>query len=54
MKVALIQRQVGPDIAANLRAAEDAMRRAAGEGANLVAFPELAFTPFYPQSPASG
>jgi predicted amidohydrolase len=32
----------------------DAVRRAAGDGAELVAFPELAFTPFYPQKPASG
>jgi beta-ureidopropionase len=54
MRVALIQRHVGHDIAANLRAAEEAMRAAAGEGANLVTFPELAFTPFYPQSPPNG
>lgn len=54
MKVALIQRHVGSDIEANLRAAELAMRAAAQEGAELVAFPELAFTPFYPQSPATG
>jgi N-carbamoylputrescine amidase len=52
MRIALIQRAVSADIEANVRAAEDAARRAAGSGASLVAFPELAFTPFYPQAPA--
>ncbi len=26
----------------------------ADDGANLIVFPELAFTPFYPQRPAAG
>ena len=51
MRIALIQHAAGPDIAANLSRAELAVRRAAADGARLVVFPELAFTPFYPQQP---
>ncbi len=54
MKVALIQQQATGDVEANRRRGAEALRRAAGEGANLAAFAELAFTPFYPQWPASG
>jgi N-carbamoylputrescine amidase len=32
----------------------DAMRRAAADGAQMVTFAELAFTPFYPQQPPDG
>jgi N-carbamoylputrescine amidase len=53
MRLALIQQHASSDLEANLSLAVDATRRAAGEGAELVAFPELAFTPFYPQSPAT-
>ena len=51
MKLALIQHSVTNDIAANLERAVATTRRAAADGAQLVAFPELAFTPFYPQAP---
>jgi N-carbamoylputrescine amidase len=54
MKLALIQHAVSADLAANLRRAIEASRRAAGDGASLIAFPELAFTPFYPQAPPVG
>ena len=54
MRLALIQHHVTSDIGANLRRAEQATRTAAAEGASLVAFPELAFTRFYPQTPAAG
>ena len=54
MKIALIQQHATQDLAANLTRALEATRRAAGDGAELVAFPELAFTPFYPQAPPSG
>jgi len=54
MKLALIQHHATSDVAANLRRAVEASRRAAGEGAGLIAFPELAFTPFYPQAPPTG
>ncbi|GAG24619.1 unnamed protein product, partial [marine sediment metagenome] len=32
----------------------EALRQAAGQGAQLVCYAELAFTPFYPQQPATG
>jgi N-carbamoylputrescine amidase len=54
IKIALIQQHATADLAANLRRGLEAARKAAGDGAALVAFPELAFTPFYPQRPASG
>jgi N-carbamoylputrescine amidase len=54
MKLALIQHRVTDDLAANVDRAVAAVRRAAADGANLVAFPELAFTPFYPQTPPAG
>ena len=54
MQLALIQHHVTSDLEANRRHGIEAVRRAAREGAQLVAFPELAFTPFYPQKPASG
>jgi beta-ureidopropionase len=54
MQLALIQHRVTSDIDANRRRAIEAVRRAAADGARLVAFPELAFTPFYPQKPPSG
>ena len=54
MKLALVQQHARPDLGDNLIRAIEATRRAAGEGAELVAFPELAFTPFYPQTPPTG
>jgi beta-ureidopropionase len=54
IRLALIQQHATRDPAANLRCGLDATRRAAAGGASLVVFPELAFTPFYPQRPASG
>ena len=54
MKLALIQQHASADVRANLARAVAATRRAADAGANLVAFAELAFTPFYPQRPAEG
>ena len=53
MKLGLIQHHATADLARNLARAEDACRRAAGDGADLIAFPELAFTLFYPQKPAT-
>src|SRR5262245_47310193 len=54
MKIALIQQAVTADLSANKRRAIDAVRRAAGEGAEFIVFPEPAFTPFYPQRPPAG
>ena len=54
MRVGLIQQHASSDLAANLRRGLDAAGRAADQGAQLIAFAELAFTPFYPQSPPAG
>jgi N-carbamoylputrescine amidase len=48
MRVALIQHQAGANHAVNVARGLDAVREAAAGGAALVAFPELAFTPFFP------
>jgi N-carbamoylputrescine amidase len=54
LKVALIQQHAKPDIQNNIERGVDAFKRAASQGAGLVIFPELAFTPFFPQRPAKG
>lgn len=53
MRLALVQQPATPDLAANLRAGLDAFDRAAEAGADLVAYAELAFSPFYPQRHAT-
>ena len=52
MKIALVQQEAGPDKAANLERGLAALDRAAGAGAGLVCFAELAFERFWPQEPA--
>jgi N-carbamoylputrescine amidase len=54
MRIALIQQHATDGRQDNLARAVAATRQAARDGANLVAFAELAFTPFYPQHPARG
>jgi N-carbamoylputrescine amidase len=54
VKLALIQQHATSDLAGNLSRAIASTRQAAAAGARLIAFAELAFTPFYPQRPASG
>lgn len=54
MKIALVQYHADPDREANVRRGLEALREAASKGAQLVAYPELAFTRFYPQRPAQG
>ncbi len=49
MKIALIQQQPTADLARNVRRGLAALEEAAMAGADLVVYPELAFTPFYPQ-----
>lgn len=51
MRVALAQLATSPDRLANLDRALDSMRRAKAEGADLIAFPELAIDRFFPQRP---
>jgi N-carbamoylputrescine amidase len=52
VKIALVQQPATPDRDANLGKGLRALATAAGEGARLVCFAELAFEPFYPQRPA--
>ena len=49
MKLALIQQHASPDKPTNLVRGLAAARRAAEDGAELIAFAELAFDRFYPQ-----
>ena len=52
MKLALVQQAVTPDKELNVARGLAALEVAARAGAQLVAFPELAFEPFHPQRPA--
>ena len=54
MRIALVQQRATKDLADNLRRGLAAVEKAAADGANVVTFAELAFTPFYPQEPAAG
>ena len=54
MKIALVQQHATPDKASNLARGLAALEDAARAGAEVVAFAELAFEPFYPQQVASG
>ncbi|MFQ5351000.1 MAG: nitrilase-related carbon-nitrogen hydrolase [Thermoanaerobaculia bacterium] len=54
MRISLIQQLAGGDKRRNVERGLAAMRRAADDGADLVAFAELAFEPFWPQRPAAG
>ena len=54
MQIALVQQQAGPDKSANVTRGLVALERAARNGAEVVAFAELAFERFHPQRPASG
>lgn len=49
MKLALIQCSASNDVETNLIKGLESLEIAAQAGANLVVYPELAFTPFYPQ-----
>jgi len=54
LRIALVQQHAASDRGDNLRRALAAAESAATAGARLVAFAELAFTPFYPLRPAGG
>lgn len=54
MRIALVQQHAGPDPDANRQRGLDALERAARAGAELVVWPELAFTRFFPQHRLSG
>ncbi|MCJ7623174.1 MAG: carbon-nitrogen hydrolase family protein [Anaerolineaceae bacterium] len=48
-KIALVQLKIGKDVEINLRETLKAMESAAEKGAQLVCFPEIQFSPFFPQ-----
>lgn len=52
MRIAMVQQHAGAEKAENVARGLRAMEEAARGGAQLVAFAELAFEPFYPQRPA--
>jgi N-carbamoylputrescine amidase len=52
MRIALIQQPATPDKSANVARGLTTIEQAARDGAELVAFAELAFEPFYPRVPA--
>ena len=54
MKIALIQQSCSEDINQNRQKGVEAVKKAAEQGAKIICFAELVFTPFYPQVPASG
>lgn len=54
LRIALIQQHASDNHQENLDRAIASTRQAAKHGARLVAFAELAFTQFYPQTPARG
>ena len=51
-RIALVQQEATSDLAANLRRGLSALEEAARGGADIVVYPELALSPFYPQHPA--
>ena len=53
MKIALVQQRSTGDRNADRRRGLDAVRSAAAKGAQVIAFAELAFDPFYPQDVAT-
>lgn len=53
MRIALVQQRASADRADNLERGRTAFLEAARQGAALVAFAELAFSPFWPREPAT-
>ncbi len=53
MKIALVQQHASEDQESNLSRGIAAVRAAAANGAQVIAFAELAFSRFYPQVPAT-
>jgi beta-ureidopropionase len=52
VRVALVQQRAGASVEENVERGAAAFLRAARKGADIVAFAELAFSPFWPQKPA--
>ncbi|MBQ7757942.1 nitrilase-related carbon-nitrogen hydrolase, partial [Anaerotignum sp.] len=49
MKIALAQMKMAPDMEANYKKSVAMIEEAAKNGADLVCFPEVQLTPFFPQ-----
>lgn len=49
MKIALVQMRMGEDMEQNYRKSVEQLRLAAARGAQLVMFPEIQLSPFFPQ-----
>jgi N-carbamoylputrescine amidase len=49
MKLALVQSALVEDMQINFKNTLTAMEEAAGNGANLICFPEIQLSPFFPQ-----
>lgn len=54
MKIALIQQHASHHREENIKRGIEAFKTAAGNGAKLICYAELAFEPFFPQNTASG
>lgn len=54
VKIALIQQSASEDLEQNVKNGIDAVISASENGANIICFAELAFTPFYPQHRSTG
>jgi N-carbamoylputrescine amidase len=52
MRIALVQQRATPHKIVNVATGLEALTMAAANGAQMVCFAELAFEPFYPQTPA--
>ena len=52
MKIALVQSKMTVNMADNLQKTISAMEKAAEIGSNIIFFPEIQFSPFFPQSPS--
>jgi beta-ureidopropionase len=53
VNIALVQQSATHDKTENIKRGVEALEQAARQGAEIVAFPELAFERFYPQRPAA-
>jgi N-carbamoylputrescine amidase len=54
MKIALIQQTAAKNIQENINKGLTSVKKAAAQGAKIICFAELAFTPFYPQKKSDG
>lgn len=51
MKIAIAQMRLSEDMAANLNKTLEKIEAAAAQGADLILFPEIQLSPFFPKHP---